>query len=400
MTKVFRETITKHVTKHNMTLEYMINFNTGQINSGTVGYPRPQFSSCSTSKESKSINYSDSQKSASNFKSASLHINNISAQKKNTDTREETATTSFSTAEVASAAAASKSHLRRLAAGRTVAATHALGNSSNKRVMIQGTIVRPSTQLVGQKARPPPPPPQTPPPLKPSILQIKPGPTPPSLPPQRRATRGIAVNTPGIHEGNKRGRNKHDLQLQGQNSKQLQIEHSLMPHRNANANACNDNQNIEGSKELTIKNHEIIVLQRTYKKRNAIRWQQATPPSAPQRLPPQPESAGTKYRHEQDEDESSKYNRQQKPRARACLTTSTPWTGLIQPRQSPMPPQISAITQVNQQETHQGDHKHEAPIVLARALQGTNAKIAQKRGNIRQKEGKKKNIAGHTKSDS
>ena len=183
-----------------MTLEYMINLNTDQIDSGTTGYPRPQFAYCSTNKESNSINYYDSKKSASNFNSASLHKDNISAQKKNTDNKDEATTTRFRTAEAAPAAAASESYPEKLAAGGTVGTTHALGNSSNKQVMDQSTRVQPGTQQTGQEVRLPPPPPQTPPPRKPSILKIQPGPTPSSRPLQRQATKYIAVNSPEIHE--------------------------------------------------------------------------------------------------------------------------------------------------------------------------------------------------------
>ena len=204
-----------------MTLEYMINFNTGQIDSGTVGYPRPQFASCSTNKESNSINYYDSKKSASNFKN--VLIDNISAQKKNIENKEKVTTTRDRIAEAAPAAATSEYLRRKITAG--------------------GTVGQPSTQPAGHKARLlPPPPQQTPPPWKPSILKIQPRPTPPSRPPQRQATKSIAVKAPEQHEGENTSRNKEETA-----------------------------------------HHTTIILQRTYKKGKGMQWHQKTPQQAPKK---------------------------------------------------------------------------------------------------------------------
>ena len=171
-----------------MSLEDKINLNTNQMRSGTIGGLTPQFASCSTYKESNSINYYYSKKSASDFKN--VLIDNISAQKKNIENKEKVTTTRDRIAEAAPAAVTSESLLKKITAG--------------------GTVGQPSTQPAGQKARLPPPPQQTPPPWKPSILQIQPRPTPPSRPPQRQATKNIAVKAPEEHEGENTSRNKEE----------------------------------------------------------------------------------------------------------------------------------------------------------------------------------------------
>ena len=223
-----------------MSLKDIINFNTGQMGSGTIGCLTPQFASCSTNKESNSINYYDSKKSASNFKNVS--IVNISAQKKNTENKEKVTTTRNCIAKAAPAAVTSESHLKKIAAGGTVGATQARGNNSNEQIIDQSTNAQPSTQPTGQKARLPPPPPQTPPPWKPSILKIQPRPTPPSRPPQRQATKNIAVKAPEEHEGENTSRNKEETAY-----------------------------------------HTTIILQRTYKKGKGMQWHQKTPQQAPKK---------------------------------------------------------------------------------------------------------------------
>ena len=220
----------------NMTSEYMSNFNTSQIDSGTLGYPRPQFASCSTNKESNSINYYDSKKSASNFKNTSRQNNNISAQKKKTNNKEEVSTTKYRIAEAAPAAATSESHLKKKAAGATVDATHALGNSSNKQIMDQSTTAQHSSQPTGRQARLPTPPLKTPPPRKPSLMKT-PGTKPPSRPPQRQATSYITGNAPEAHKA----------------------------------------KNISRNKNKTTQ-HTTIILQRTYKKGKGMQWHKKTPP--------------------------------------------------------------------------------------------------------------------------
>ena len=256
----------------------MINFKTGQIDSGTIGYIMQQSASCSTNKESNSVNYYDSKKSASNFNSDSLHKGNISAQKKNTDNKEEATTTSSRTPEAPPAAATSECHLEKLDTGGTVRATHALGNSSNDQLMDQSTSARPSTQPTEKEVPLTPPPPQT----------------PPSLPPQKQSTRYIAAKALKVHEGENISRNKdeithhttivvHDSQPTKQYNKQLQMKLSLAQPQNAYIADCNNNQNKENSNELTIMGHALIILQRTYKKRNDLQWHQKTPPSAPRR---------------------------------------------------------------------------------------------------------------------
>ena len=393
---MFNELIKKRVTKHNMTLENMINFNTGQIDSGTLGDHRPQFSSCSTNIESNSINCSNSKKSASNFNSALLHKDNISAQKKNTDNKEEAATTSLHTAEKAPAAATRESHLARLAAGGARGVTH----TRNKRLIDQGTIMRPNTQLTRQEARtpPPPPPPQT---LKPLRRQMQPEPTPPSMPPQRQATTCIVMNTPEVKKEENIIRDEdemehhtrirsHDAQPQRQDSKQLQIKRSSTPQRDADATTRNDKQKTKGNNEPTTKGHALIILQRTHSKGNDIRWQQTMPPPTPQRLPQQPGLVDTKYQPEKDQEETRAHKRQLMPRARPCLTTSTPPKGLRQPRQSLTPPRVSIIRQVHQQppvsvirrvhqqESKQMDHKHEAEM----ARRGTEDELQRDKKSL------------------
>ena len=192
----------------------MINFKTGQIDSGTIGYIMQQSASCSMNKESNSINYYYSKKSASNFNSDSLHRDNISAQKKNTDNKEEATTTSSRTSEAPPAAATSECHLEKLDTGKTMRATHVLG--SNDQIMDQSTSTQPSTQPTEKEVPLTPPPPQT----------------PPSLPPQKQSTRYIAAKALEVHEGENISRNKdetthhttiivHDSQPTKQYNKQL-----------------------------------------------------------------------------------------------------------------------------------------------------------------------------------
>ena len=204
-----------------MSLEDNINLNTGQMLSGTIGGITPQISSCCTNKESNSINYYNSKKSASNFKK--VLIDNISAQKKNIENKEKTTTTRDFIAEAAPAAATSEYLRRKIATG--------------------GTVGHHSMHPAGQKARLLPPPPQrTPPTWKPSILKIQPRPTPPSRPPQRQEKKTIAVKATQQHGGENTSRNK------------------------------------EGTAH-----HTTIILQRTYKKGKGMQWQQKTPQQTPNR---------------------------------------------------------------------------------------------------------------------
>ena len=258
-----------------MALEYMINPNTGQIDSRSIGYSRPQFAAYSTNKESNSIKHYNSKKSASNFNSALLHKDNISAQKKNTDNKEKATKTSSRTNEAAPAAATSYSQLEELAAGETGSDAHALGNSSNEQIMKQSTDAQPSTQTIAQEIRLPPSQ-KSPPSRRPAILRIQPGHTPPS-----HAARYIIANKPEILEEQVMSQNKdetahhttiilYDSQPPRQDSKHIQIgQFSMRPQKAEIAN-WNNEKNIKDTDELDTTDHALITLQRTQKKATAL----------------------------------------------------------------------------------------------------------------------------------
>ena len=248
------------------------------MDSGTIGNIMQQSPSCSTNIESNLVNYYYSKKSASNFNSDSLHRDNISAQKKNTDNNEETTTTSSSTANAPSSSATSECHIKKLDTTETMIATHVL--LSDDQIVDQNTSTTPSASTpLTEKAVPlTPPPPQT----------------PPSLPLQKQLTRDIEAKELEVHEGENISRNRdetthhttiivHDSQPTKQYNMQLYIKPSLTQPLNAYIADCINNQNKEDSNERTIMRHEIIILQRTYKKRKDIQWHQKTPPSAPRR---------------------------------------------------------------------------------------------------------------------
>ena len=158
----------------------MINYNTGQIASGTSSSPKPKFLSCSTSVESNSKIGSNSKKLVSNFESVRLHVDNKSAQQENTGEKAEAAATNLPNFKVITkaaappAAAASNSHLKMPAAALTAGATHALVRSNDEVVIGHRTIAY--TQPARHGARPPPPPPPS------SQWSLPPQP-PPSVPP-------------------------------------------------------------------------------------------------------------------------------------------------------------------------------------------------------------------------
>ena len=206
------------------------------MDSGTIGYIMQQSASCSTNTESNLVNYYYSKKSASNFNSDSLHRDNISAQKKNTDNKEEATTTSSCTVKAPSAAATRECHIEKLGTTETMIATHVLG--SDDQIVDQSTRTTPSTQLTEKEVPLTPPPPQT----------------PPSLPLQKQSTRYIASKALKVNEGENISRNKdgithhttivtNDSQPTKQYNKQLQIKLSLAQPQNAYIADCNNNQN-------------------------------------------------------------------------------------------------------------------------------------------------------------
>ena len=86
---------------------------------------------------------------------------------------------------------------------------------------------------------------------------------------------------------------------------------------------------------------------------------------------------------------TSMCQRQLMPRARPHLTTSTPPTCLIQPRQSLAPPRVSAVRQVQQHGPHHVDHKHAEPRILSLTSQRAALRIARRSSTNRLQRHKK-----------